>query len=496
VLIVSAEAFADLRQRQLDALQTWVRAGGSLLLFPNAVLREPHATFLHRLTGTEAPPFVLGPDGRPVRTEAFPAAGIGQWYAGLGRLIIDAKGLTLDAPSAEDIRAVAAFLWKLRASQTQAVLENGVWAKDQQVIDQNNPGRYAYMQMMGRFGQGADAPLALYPTQIQSAAQLGNNLFPRDIKVMPPWVMLAILIVFVLIVGPIDYWVLGLLRRRWLTWLVFPATCVAFTWFTVFMARYYMGDRDYGQAIRVVDVDQDGSVLRQSEMRFLLAGRRRTHEVDIHDSLISPLSRTQLMMYSMPNMMRATAPSEDILRYIGHVPFRYRVQWRMEQWSPRIFRTLGISQDDQKGTTGPRWNQISFERLRSGKYGIDLPTALFGGRPPDDVRGLMLLGGRRCEVYDHRFGSQWFRRGPQNSTELFLHEATKRPEFGFFSVVSQVSPSCSEFMEDLAILDSSDRGQFVLAVLRSDGRNWTLERCVYRDGSAPLVASATPAAPE
>jgi hypothetical protein len=202
------------------------------------------------------------------------------------------------------------------------------------------------------------------------------------------------------------------------------------------------------------------------------------------------------MMYSMPNMMRATAPSEDILRYIGHVPFRYRVQWRMEQWSPRIFRTLGISQDDQKGTTGPRWNQISFERLRSGKYGIDLPTALFGGRPPDDVRGLMLLGGRRCEVYDHRFGSQWFRRGPQNSTELFLHEATKRPEFGFFSVVSQVSPSCSEFMEDLAILDSSDRGQFVLAVLRSDGRNWTLERCVYRDGSAPLVASATPAAPE
>jgi len=64
--------------------------------------------------------------------------------------------------------------------------------------------------------------------------------------------------------------------------------------------------------------------------------------------------------------------------------------------------------------------------------------------------------------------------------EGFLRQACVHPEVGLFSVVSQVSPTGSPSLEDLALLDPSDPKQWLLAVVTHRDGDYVIYRRLYR----------------
>jgi len=73
---------------------------------------------------------------------------------------------------------------------------------------------------------------------LQSGDQLVTRLMPEGLKIVPLPLIGMILVVYVLLIGPTDWFVLGAIRRRKWTWFTFPFVTVALTLLTVWLAEW------------------------------------------------------------------------------------------------------------------------------------------------------------------------------------------------------------------------------------------------------------------
>src|ERR1019366_9218593 len=83
-------------------------------------------------------------------------------------------------------------------------------------------------------------------------AELLNRLMPQTVRLIPFSALIGILVLFVLLIGPADYFLLGAFRRRKFTWILFPATSIVFTAATVLMANHFLGLHDQRRSLFVV----------------------------------------------------------------------------------------------------------------------------------------------------------------------------------------------------------------------------------------------------
>jgi hypothetical protein len=104
-------------------------------------------------------------------------------------------------------------------------------------------------------------------------AELMTQLMPRTVRLIPFSAMVGMLALFLLMIGPVDYFLLGFLRRRRFTWVLFPATSLAFLVATVLMANHYLGLRDQRTSLTVVDLGRDGTALRWNRYELVFAAR-------------------------------------------------------------------------------------------------------------------------------------------------------------------------------------------------------------------------------
>ena len=66
---------------------------------------------------------------------------------------------------------------------------------------------------------------------------------------------------------------LGLLRMRRLTWILFPVVTIAFAVFTLFLSRWYLGTNDSRQAIEINDIVKGGTTARRTRIELLFLSR-------------------------------------------------------------------------------------------------------------------------------------------------------------------------------------------------------------------------------
>ena len=69
-----------------------------------------------------------------------------------------------------------------------------------------------------------------------------------------------------------------------------------------------------------------------------------------------------------------------------------------------------------------------------------------------------------------------------DSLREFLREVSARPDWGLFSVVSQISPSGAGNFEDLSILDTSDPNQCLVVAAVRVGDDIIICRRLYCGG--------------
>ncbi|MFM7832729.1 MAG: hypothetical protein ACKPJD_13115, partial [Planctomycetaceae bacterium] len=314
MLLLSDGALGLLSEAQQRAIEVWVRAGGSVAVEAAERLPPQQLGFLRRLMGeglgSEAD-LTLDDDGRLLIVAD--RAGVPVLSrAGLGRAVLFPvmEDLSVLAGSADVWRRTICFLWKVRersgvyqgiGSQEPSDLElarrffqdaqrdeRGIYSKEQWAMTEAG----GYVQLT-RLPEGGDRYyvsseqlqiwrrqwkgrfLGLRSQQSPLLSQAEAALLPSDVQMVPVSVIAVILLGYVLVVGPVDYFVLGWLRMRKYTWLLFPVVTAAFTFLTIAVAHAYMSSDDTGGVLVITDLDAGGAVVRQSTIETLFFGGGR-----------------------------------------------------------------------------------------------------------------------------------------------------------------------------------------------------------------------------
>jgi hypothetical protein len=390
----------------------------------------------------------------------------------LGRVAVVANLPTADDGGFQSStwRQTVAFLWKIRRDQT--VVQDGKWVNrvPQEAQQYANPNEYRSTQ------------LSLQP--IQSISGLLAELMPKNIRVVPLSLIGFVLFLYVLIIGPADYFLLGFFKQRKLTWILFPAVTVGFTLFTVWLAHAYMEVDQHRKSVVFLDLADDGSIARQNRFELLFTGRPQTVETTVKRKIFTPLNHERFGSYSY--RYRYSYQQHEglsgIAEYRGRIPNAYSAIQQLPQWTPQVNRLFSIAPE----TTGVDMDWGSPARLNTHRgreqikqrvlqaFGINASVHLYNG---NDVH--TLAGSRNLFESINDVNPNYYNSG---SPFEFLSQMCVRPSLGLFSVVAQISPSGGDDFEDLTVLDSSDPDQWLLVVaVERDGHLLIYRKLYFGD---------------
>lgn len=441
IVIVFGGALADLTRKQLDGLFNWLRAGGSVCVLaadPSSI--DKHG-FINRLVqhselefslATE-PPLEPAGSNRPASIELRRCA--------LGRIAIVPEDNPRESVFDEaEWRQMAAYLWKMNSKQTQTVMRSGKW--DPQLDEGANRKQHVRRRFSS---DGRNAVYPQPPRWIRLALEL---LTPKGLRLVPVSVLATILVLFVIVIGPIEYFVLGHFRIRPLTWVVFPLTCVVFTFLTIKIANHYLGSSDYRAGLRVLDIDDDGRILRQHRFELSLYRRQQSVRRLVKRGLFANVS-----MPGRHHTIRRRRGRHDVgfnRSHEGHFPYQYHVVQEVAQWDPRIARITTIGPSDEQEQL--KWKPPADSILRSGE---DVKSAYrkfnreFGGEFDGSVYVLNKHDAKPMEL------------GPVRLNAELLKRMSASYRTGYFSIVTQISPTGDPYLEDMNIFDQQDPRQWL-----------------------------------
>ena len=288
IVVLPADAFALVRQRQLDALGAWVRAGGSVCVLPGPGPLKPYQEeFLKALSG-----------GAPR------GAGAGMYRCGLGRAVVAAQPDSFDTP---DWRRAAGFLWKVRDDGLDALARGGTWPAAAEAPQEAAEGVFAPPGMVGS-GRPMLNIMGLQP--LPTAVNFYQPLMPASLHLVPLSWIAVLLLLLVVAIGPADYVLLGLIRRRKLTWVLFPALCVGFSLCMMAMARHCLGSNEQRGAYVFVDLGQGGRVLRTSRYELVYAAGESTVDTRYRDAVACPLDPSMFARWQFYNNYGPYLPAD------------------------------------------------------------------------------------------------------------------------------------------------------------------------------------------
>jgi len=547
LVVLAYEALAELKESQLKPLLEWVEAGGSLCLVPgSAGLKDYHANFLNRAahSSDSDPQFVVDPSGRLMGPSAKdePAgddAGRDDHESsallrrhGLGRIAIIRGRLDRLLTGREtDVRTMLAFLWKMRHDRLADFLDAGTFlVKSDRPVDEPKPGEegwqnrdfnVSYAQLRPKDKQLAQLPL-------QSGDQLLTRLMPEGLRVVPMSLIGVILIVYVLLIGPGDWFVLGAIKRRKWTWFTFPFVTVALTLLTVWLAEWYMQISNNRRSVVIHDVGVDGRIARRNRFEVLFQGSERNVTTELTREIFSAMTLQRFSSAMWWNYQQQQLQGVDqrrtynqVANFAGRVPARYTVTQFLSQWTPQLNRRFTIprlptqtvsTSPDSTATGTDKPPEFDWEQFADSKtYN---PVALAAGPQREalvkqvkqafgeSAHIAVFIGGKRQDLAGN-FGflqagpvygvdangnpinqQQMYYPGynPNAKQTSFLDDVSVNGLGGLFSVVSQMSPTGGKDFEDMALVDPSDPDQWLLVVAVERGDEVDLYRKLYTRG--------------
>jgi hypothetical protein len=330
-LLMSHDMLNQLRPAQLEAVQEWVMAGGSLALIKTGRMESASQEFVQALSRNEWTQATRLARGLPDQTTGF--------APGLGQFIVASRELAGDSP---EWARVARLLLRV----------------------QPEPARMLEQSRQLRIGESA-GPQLLEPLPRFDANELTNRLMPESIRGMPFGLAASVLACCLFCIAPGDYLLLGLLRRRKWTWALFPIVALGFTGLMAHLAAEHNGRNDSRTWISIVDVTPENEVLRTSrfELTYGASGRTVAHAVkdqwwvDVRqEDFAAPPENTGLQtggynpQYWQDQMRRSSQSSQptelgERLSYHGSVPASYTVAEPVRQWAPRMQRITTLGAD-------------------------------------------------------------------------------------------------------------------------------------------------------
>jgi len=525
VVLLADESLAALQKEQLDGLLAWVRAGGSVCIVPDVPMKPRQLEFLRKLFehGADSTANLsLDAEGRllVVSEESDP---ILMSHCGFGRAVLLPNVEDYSSRlGKKDLGSIVAFLWKVHKSQP--IWSGKTWVPQDLLkqlqhrglnVEQDDEGFYVRDTQYRYFStREIDGKHYLELKWLESQFGLNDRLSPRtepllavaeqallpsDVEMVPTWIIGMILTGYVVAIGPGDYFLLGWLRMRKYTWVLFPVITGVFTFLTITVANSFMGSDDTGGKLVITDLAENGIPVRQTTLETLYYSSQADVTND-HKCELVVLSEDHFTGVDFQNPFGQQPQSQDApLSYSGHFPQNFDVSHRVQQWSPVSLRTLSLEPKESRVPTID-WNDASLlttaegnARLREGlmlhaktleqEVGADVRcyAEIYHEGQVLNLRGyLPPPADRRNIIYD-----QYGRRQPQQNQRTSAEElissipTVKTSSENVFNIVSQIAPHGAGSLEDLAFLDSSDPAQWALVVVEQQGENCYVFRKLY-----------------
>ena len=491
VVLLPGDVYAKLSAQQRQALQSWVRAGGSLcvLLADDASLSADHVEQLNSWVGAHDEPLLYRmTDGR-VRF-VHGATGPMRRHYGLGRILFAdvSEEIPVDQRfTTPEWREAIAFLWKFRKEQQERIKHlPWSWQIGRDLASQHLAGGFGSGSMsLNRMAQDVT------PQPTGGGPALLEGTLPMGMTVVPLWLIWIILVCYVLAIGPGDYILLGKLRARKFTWLLFPVVTISFTAAAIVLSNRLMGGTSSGGSVLFRDLAEGGVIARENRIELLFFPGNRTTTTELNGALFSEIDHHKMGAVLLDRFQR---PRSDGVRrrpgiLTGRLPTQGTVTQSVSQWTPRFNRTFRIPLLEMKDQSGFNWDlpldprdeasQARFRDQLIATFGAHVqahfvPATRNAGQP------IVLIGqpSFMSSVYVNQQGRRF--DSTRDDGIDFILAATMRQEPGFFSLVSQVSPKCDEYLEDVPVLDPSDDDAWVLIVCVRDANNWVVYRKLYR----------------
>ncbi|MDP7277417.1 MAG: hypothetical protein QF363_18195 [Planctomycetaceae bacterium] len=484
LIVLLPEGFRDLRRPQMDALKRWVDAGGSLCVFLDEPISRVHAGYLNGLARSAGDRVTLDDNGRP-RLDSGPV----RVRKGLGRVVVHQS-----RPMSKAFRESPG--WQSSV--------DFLWSRHQRRRDL--PARGDSVRVVVRPRPGTPPPLPEIKSRIQTLGSLLARLTPDDFRVVPLWLLGTLLVGYVVVIGPVDYFLLGIFRRRKLTWIFFPLVTLGFTLLIVWTSHDYMGTTGDAKSVIFRDIGDDGTLVRENRFQLHLKGQHSTQETTVRRGLFTPIDHRRFLFStnrigSIPfglSDLDLAKPAE----YVGLIPGEFTAIQDLPQWSPQLNRIFRIGPAEKIPSFD--WDSIQPEALSvpgkpQSQFIASVRTS-FGERS-----GALLLHGEgpprwigESQITLFPSTTEWddpryhYRERPSNqgpgkpvvtevATTSFLQDICVRPPVGVFATISQVGPHGGNNFEDLVMLDPTDPGQWLLVIARTKGHDLILYRHLYID---------------
>ncbi|MEQ8634956.1 hypothetical protein [Gimesia maris] len=484
ILVITARGLDALESRHMKAILQWGRSGGSLCVLPGESTDSSRLAFLNALQESrEGSPLLVNSKGQIVFSEMnqilFTRTGWGR------SIILRQQALENKSLSSDQQARIPFFLWKLKQSQKEYYDQQHHWDDKKLIQDYFEREKQANYRNYNSYATSELLSMKYQP--LFTGGMLINDLMPAELQIVPTWVIGTILLGYVLMIGPGEYYLLGYFKIRRFTWITFPFISICVALFAFIISDYYMQASHERKTLSIVDLDSKGSPVRENEIELLFTGSYQTIETRIKSGLFSPLNQSELGRgYDRFNSPRNTAPGMVGAPFFqGSIPTQYSVYQRMPQWTPQLNRI--VNNYPQKEQAGFDWSSITVDQLNSDESRTKLKTQVkqtFGenailliyqgtteGKPKrftlylnERLAGTPLRPGRITALLTpiHRPHTQY--QVQSQEQVCFMDDLCVRQQQGIFQIVSQTSPAGGSNFEDLSILDSSDSRQWLVVV--------------------------------
>ena len=426
-----------------------------------------------------------------------------------------------------------AFLWKMRHDRLAEFLDAGTFlVKSEHPVDEVKPGdtNWQARNFNVSYAQLRPQDKQLAPLPLQSGDQLLTRLMPEGLRVVPMSLIGMILFVYVLLIGPGDWFVLGAIKRRKWTWITFPFVTVALTLLTVWLAEWYMQISDNRRVVTFHDVGVDGRIARRNRFEVLFQGSERNVTTELSREIFSAMTLQRFSSAMWYNYQQQQLQGVDqrrlynqVANVAGRVPSRYTVTQFLSQWTPQLNRRFSIPRNATQTTSAdassPAATSASTDKPPEFNWGLFADSETYNpGTVPvlhgpaqesllkqikatfgDSAHIAVFISGIRRPLAGN-FGflhagpvygvdaegnpinqQQMYYPGynPNTNKSSFLDDVSVNALGGLFAVVSQMSPTGGKDFEDMALVDPSDPDQWLLVVAVERGDEVDLYRKLY-----------------
>jgi hypothetical protein len=460
LVLIESDALGKMRERARAALFQWVNAGGSVCIMADRSLEPEHAEAINQLASGDPrwkPLLVAGP-GEVQTPEKMALARVN-----FGRLAVASE---LPPENVETIsplwQKAAAFLWKLTSAQAQQIEQTGKWdpqlgrspsilklsQEEQKKLQRERSQRYLLNSNWRRF----DTPVW--------------EVFPNSVRVVPLWVLAGLAGLFIVLIGPVDWFGLGALRRHRLTWVFFPLVAVMVTAGTVMLAQRYMGTARRAGTVIIRDIGVTGRVIRETRIELELPVAQKIATTSVRGALRLPFKASS-------QSRRGGGSAWDGTIYHGQYPARFDYTRPQRQWSPEISRVTSVP--DAEDISGVNWDVFASDMLskhKSAFYPLEMGSSSKTVEAPEFDQAVENAVGRdRERKVALSVFTEWGTRdiGDFPAHVDWRRAITTSPPGAGFTLITHVSPNGFPQNDDLRILEPGDPSRTVVVATEREG---------------------------